>query len=340
MRRTWKKLLLGIVVGTFAVYFIALMVTTKRTPTFPPLPDPNGYDDFLKAAALLNALQVDTMYTNDPIALHEFMSAAAEPLRLVQLGLSRTCSVPTMEVMTNFSNRINELAQMKMLAQFLANEGRLAELEGRTNDALRCYVDGISFGNEVGRGGFMIHRLVGVACEAIADAGLTRIMPTLNREQSRPLIKTLGEIDRDAVTWNHVSKNEATFARFEMKKSINPVTWVMGWWQAREAIRKAHERHDQITARRRLFILELALRCYLAETGKPPARLNDLIPKYLSQVPEDPFTGQPLVYRPQNTNWMVYSVGPDRIDDGGTPTTRAPLGTAKTKKGDLFYYSP
>jgi hypothetical protein len=74
--------------------------------------------------------------------------------------------------MTNFPNRINDMAQMKMLAQFLANNGRLAELEGRTDDALRNYVDGISFGNEISRGGFMIHRLVGVACEAIAESGL------------------------------------------------------------------------------------------------------------------------------------------------------------------------
>jgi hypothetical protein len=99
------------------------------------------------------------------------------------------------------------------------------------------------------------------------------------------------EIDRAAVTWDDVSKNERAFSRFEMKKSVNPVHWIVGWWQARTAIKRSHERHDTITARRRLIIVELALRCYVAETGKVPARLDDLVPKYLSRVPEDPFTG-------------------------------------------------
>lgn len=340
MRSTWKKALLGAVIGIFVVYFIGLLATNKSVSQFAPLPNRNGYDDFLKAGTLLGALQVDVMYTNDPVALHEFMATTAEPLRLIRLGLSRTCSVATVEVMTNFSNRINDLAQMKMLAQFLGNDGRLAELEGRTNDALRSYVDGISFGNEVSRGGFIIHRLVGVACEAIADSGLVRVLPAMNCNQSRPVIKKMEEIDRAAVTWDEVAKNERAFSRFEMKKSVNPVHWIVGWWQARAAIKKSHERHDAITARRRLIIVELALRCCVGETGKPPARLEDLVPKYLSRVPEDPFTGQPMIYRPQGTNWLAYSVGPDGVDDSGAPVTRAPLGKSGVKKGDLFYYSP
>jgi len=340
MRRTWKKLLLGVVIGTFAVYFIALMVTTKRVSAFPPLPDPNGYDDFLKAAAALNSDNLDVMYTNDPVALREFMIAAAESLRLVRLGLTRTCSVPTADSVMNFTNRLSDLANMKKLAQLLANEGRLAESEGRTNDALKCYVEGIQYGNEISRGGFIIHRLVGIACEAIADTCLTRVLPTLSCDQSRPLIKRLEEIDLNAVTWDHISRNEGAFARFEMKKSINPVIWVVGWWQSRDAIKKSKMRHEQISARRRLLMLELAIRCYQSESGRSPASLDDLVPKYLARIPEDPFTGKPLVYRPQGTNWIAYSIGPDGVDDGGVPAVKAPPGTSGAKKGDLFYYTP
>jgi len=64
-----------------------------------------------------------------------------------------------------------------------------------------------------------------------------------------------------------------------------------------------------MVAHERLLAVELALRCYQVEQGHPPARLDELATKYLSHVPEDPFSGQPLVYRAQGTNWLLHSVG-------------------------------
>ena len=64
-----------------------------------------------------------------------------------------------------------------------------------------------------------------------------------------------------------------------------------------------------MVARERLLAAELALRCYQSEQGHPPARLDDLVPNYLSKVPQDPFSGQPLIYRAQGTNWLLHSAG-------------------------------
>jgi hypothetical protein len=82
------------------------------------------------------------------------------------------------------------------------------------------------------------------------------------------------------------------------------------------------------------MIAELALRCWRAETGHPPARLEELVPKYVRRMPVDPFSGKPLVYRVEGSNWMLYSVGPDRVDDGGRSTAVSAPG-----KGDLLFDS-
>jgi hypothetical protein len=66
-----------------------------------------------------------------------------------------------------------------------------------------------------------------------------------------------------------------------------------------------------------------------------PLHLDELVPNYLSKVPQDPFTGQTLIYRLQGTNWLLYSVGTDRADDGGRPA-----GRGVASKGDLFFDSP
>ncbi len=62
------------------------------------------------------------------------------------------------------------------------------------------------------------------------------------------------------------------------------------------------------------------------------------MPRYLHRVPTDPFSDRPLIYRPQGTNWLVYSVGEDEVDDGGKPATRWVRGTVT--RGDIFYDSP
>src|SRR5258707_182427 len=57
-------------------------------------------------------------------------------------------------------------------------------------------------------------------------------------------------------------------------------------------------------------------------------------PLYLSRVPEDPFSGRPLIYRPQGLTGLLYSVGLDQVDDGGKPA-----GRGLAPKGELLFDS-
>ena len=41
------------------------------------------------------------------------------------------------------------------------------------------------------------------------------------------------------------------------------------------------------------------------------------MPRFLDAVPLDPFDGKPLRYRELGTGFVVYSIGPNRRDDGG-----------------------
>src|SRR5437867_3628759 len=76
-----------------------LVLSTGRTPPSPPLPNPNGYDDFLNAAALLTG-DVGNASTSDHDSLRALVSTNSETLRLLRLGLTRDCSVPTDSAIT------------------------------------------------------------------------------------------------------------------------------------------------------------------------------------------------------------------------------------------------
>jgi hypothetical protein len=67
----------------------------------------------------------------------------------------------------------------------------------------------------------------------------------------------------------------------------------------------------------------LALRAYWLEHGVYPQALYQLVP-YLAATPKDPFTDrQTLQYQRTGKTYLLYSVGPDGKDDGGTPIRNA-----------------
>ncbi|MBU3964115.1 hypothetical protein KJ591_01675 [Patescibacteria group bacterium] len=59
----------------------------------------------------------------------------------------------------------------------------------------------------------------------------------------------------------------------------------------------------------------MAFKAYQAETGGLPTNLNELIPKYFSEIPKDPFDGELIKYSAERK--IIYSVGKDLQDIGG-----------------------
>lgn len=61
----------------------------------------------------------------------------------------------------------------------------------------------------------------------------------------------------------------------------------------------------------------LAIHLFQADHRRFPSDLAELTPEYLPDIPLDPHSGLPLVYRPRETTFDLYSVGRDGYDDGG-----------------------
>jgi hypothetical protein len=63
--------------------------------------------------------------------------------------------------------------------------------------------------------------------------------------------------------------------------------------------------------------LAVALACFHAEHSRWPAELKELCPSLLKQIPADRFSVNPLIYRPGEKGYLLYSVGRNLRDDGG-----------------------
>ena len=89
----------------------------------------------------------------------------------------------------------------------------------------------------------------------------------------------------------------------------------------------------------RLTELRLATQSYEQAHGVLLPSLAALVPAYLPAVPQDPFAPKPMVYRRKAGHAMVYSRGPDGIDDGGKdlgrdaqPGMRGDIASMKSSK--------
>ncbi len=118
--------------------------------------------------------------------------------------------------------------------------------------------------------------------------------------------------------------------------------------------------HSRRLVRLRAAELIVALRRFQTETGRPAKRLEQLVPKYLRQMPEDPFSGRPFRYRLSQgevIRWrerdfaesrpipagqgILWSVGEDkRDDDGKRQGLRIGSDDPATPGEDLIYLVP
>jgi hypothetical protein len=78
-------------------------------------------------------------------------------------------------------------------------------------------------------------------------------------------------------------------------------------------------RIERLLGRRDGLLVGIALELYHRERGNYPDSLAQLTPKWLPTVPLDRITGEPVQYRLIDGRPHVYSVGVDRIDNGGVP---------------------
>jgi len=84
------------------------------------------------------------------------------------------------------------------------------------------------------------------------------------------------------------------------------------------------------TARTALAVLR-----YRLAAGRLPDVLTDLVPIYLDAVPIDPFDGNELRYKKLDTGFVVYSIGEDLSDDGGTE--KPPRRTKESPNWDVTF---
>lgn len=270
-----------------------------KPTTRPTLPNPNGYDLFLQAAAGFSASWTNASLRTMPMEdLRALVATNAPLLDLVREGLTQRCHTHV-DFDAGFIGRMNaSLGPLKRIGVTLNAEGLLAELEARPTAALRSHLDSLRFGQESSRGGLIIERLVGIANEQIGLTHLRPLIPVLNTADCKLCVEELVALDRrhDPPSVNLASEDEWIQGAFPLGQRLatrfHP-TLVKGQREVRTSF---IEKVNRLQAERRRAIVEAAARLFELEKGRRPTSYADLVPAYLKAAPLDPVTGKEIAH--------------------------------------------
>lgn len=295
---------------------VGVVVAIKRSAV--PVPDwvenppaDNAFDDYVRAGELLQSrgAQPDLFLQPgfDPAERAKLVDENADVLDILRQAADKECAVVPMPPEANDERP----RQIRHVARLIAVAVQERSEAGEADEAVAIGLDGVAMGVNVERGP-LIWMLVGGACETIAARSLDKAADQCSADTAREAARRLEEFDGRTPSTDEVRGAERHYYRAPLivRLAGPDINWV-----------RAERKQTQFAAQRRALATKLAIIAYREDNGALPAGLTALVPEYLSAVPEDPFAQAPLSYRQTSDGFVVYSVGPDIIDDGGQPLT-------------------
>jgi hypothetical protein len=139
--------------------------------------------------------------------------------------------------------------------------------------------------------------------------------------------KEMADIDQEVKSWRQVTSGigliEKPFlgpkGRGELIGYILMGLFLPAIDKIQTAADRCHQTQDNLH-------VAFALAAYQRDNGRYPANLDELAPKYLERIPDDLFSGNPLVYRLEGKGYLLYSVGPNENDEQGRSNNDMPAG--------------
>ncbi|MEX2114225.1 MAG: hypothetical protein WD845_13620 [Pirellulales bacterium] len=303
------------------------------------LPNPNGYDELLAAASAMNWSAVPSQDHDaaSADACRKFVLDNAGLLARVRESFAKPSQVPIRYDPTFMATNLRSVQLQRELCRALVIEAKLADAEGRQDDAAAANLTMLQLGNASASGGLLVHDLVGMAIGGVGLQGMASTLPKLDAAQLATVRRELQESTAAHVPIEQFFERERIFARLSMGWPGAIWLWMdeASFEPTFRSVRFARQRYDTLL---HLVLTEAAVRQYALEHGEPPESLARLVPQYLSHVPDDPLGDGPLTYRRTDSGYLLYSVGRNGRDDGGLRATNTPAVT--NGASDLFFDAP
>jgi hypothetical protein len=258
----------------------------------------------------------------NPVRLEAFVTQNRARLDGVHAAIQRPCVIP-FRYAPDYLDQGHQ-GEFSAIYYSLLCEGKWATLQGRTADAKRAYLDCIRLGIRSARGGTHTQWLKREAYVYAATAALCELESSFVASECSEIIESLQSIEAEREPLQLFAARDRAWEDRGVDWEQRLINRLKGWaWpEDREFASIMASAYRSVPTQLRLLAVRLALRRYRLSEGHPAQALRDLAPRYLAELPPDPYTGREFIYRPpggpsMDDQYMLYSAGRDGKDDGG-----------------------
>ena len=184
-------------------------------------------------------------------------------------------------------------------------------------------------------GHFELEQFLGKATFRLIPAGwFDQNKLSLCRMHEKYLLPLVGDQDRRVVSPAAIQKANSALGRQRMRPyDLFSRMLLPALGRFAEKCARAQSSVD-------LARVACALERYRLANGQFPDTLDALVPKFIAKLPHDVINGQPLKYRrTDDGQFVLYSVGSNETDDGGT-VELTKNGNLDQNKGDWVWRYP
>jgi hypothetical protein len=321
-------LLAALLAPTAALYW-ALIAPVPRAAKY-QVPTGNHFDEIAAIAGQLRVLNRTELSIADLRAAAP-KSPAPQQVEALYAELQRLLRLPNAagydparDALMNYSPPIQEL---RSLCRALLAESKAQRAAGKPELAADYAEACLRLGAMLRRGGTAVEALVGAALESVGQGELAALRPDLAPERSRALLHSLARTLAEQEDFEALRVRELDYENraygWQGRLENAAMQWIHGGAPWSSLYQAAAARND---AWNLLFQTDLAIRLFQHEHGRLPASLSELAPAYLPDVPRDPYAPEhDLQYRTEAGAFVLYSAGPDGVDNGGKFANRNAL---------------
>lgn len=221
----------------------------------------------------------------------------------------------------------------RAIADTMELKGKLAELENRPEEAINDYVTLIRVGKHLDQTTLMVRMLGGI----LRGMGSKAMYNLLSKPNSISITSTafkrMHALEPPTlIDLNNLALYEPSFRVKDIVNIGNAERMIIKKMY-KYNINGAITQDKIINSKQELAYLSSAIRVYQSKNQKMPEKLEDLVPIPLNPLPQDPFASSPFKYFSQDTEVILYSIGPDTTDDHAQLVYDPTNGV--TSKGDI-----
>jgi hypothetical protein len=311
--------------GMLADMYYALL-----PPPVPPaaiLPNPNGFDRLTKLGQSFNwsAIPTQDVEAASEAACQQFVQDNSAAFAQLREDLQVPSQVPLAYDANFMAAYLPALQSHRTLARANFARTRALRSQGEFAQATESSLDTMRMAYATARGGLGVHESVATA---LVDHGREQLIQDLPKLAAAELARFESELVavRDSrEPLEEIFERERVWGRLSYGWMGRLVAWgEQQTYAENPTLRSVEHFHRRTDARLQLLIAEAAVRRYRLTMGNLPDDLAMLVPEYLTEVPADPFSEGPLVYRRMGDEYLLYSVWINGRDDGGVRPETAP----------------